>query len=91
MKILSIYEFKNNLTNGTPSRIKVWLYDTGVMVIRVRCLSKKKIPQYKKIYSKFNTHLYERQMSMKFSTMQFILNTSTKILIKHKIKPENIL
>jgi hypothetical protein len=91
MKILSIYEFKNNLVNGTPSKIKVWLSDDGVMVIRVRCLSKKKIPQYKKIYSKFNTHLHERTMSMKYSTMQFILKTSTQVLLKHKIKPENIL
>jgi hypothetical protein len=91
MKILSIYSFKSNLTDGTPSKIKVWLYDTGVMVIRIRCLSKKKIPNYKKVYSKFNTHLYERQMSMKYSTMQFILKTSTQFLLKHKIKPESIL
>jgi hypothetical protein len=28
---------------------------------------------------------------MKFSTMQFILNTSTQILLKNRIKPENIL
>lgn len=78
LKKVSKYSFKSNTAVGEPCKFYITIFNTGVHIFEQVILTDREIPAII-LTKRFGKTLYLRQFSIKFQTMQHIMQTFTKI------------
>jgi hypothetical protein len=90
-KCIGRFATKTKTTSGEICKTICWVHSNGIVFINQLILSdKKRISQYKKLYSKFGKTLFVKAIGFKYPTLNTIHNQTTKILVDAKIKPDDL-
>ncbi len=90
-KYLGSYSFRTVATDGSLCKTYCYVFSNGITHINQLRLSKQdSMSNYKKIYTKLGYNLFFKEFGLKLGSLFTIVNTTTSILNKNKVKQEDI-
>lgn len=92
-KVISKFSFRSVTASSEPAKTSCWVYNTGVIVTKVMCLSNNpnRKDEFCEAYHRFGKTLYVRQIGFKYKSLNFIQTIASKAFAEAGINPDELL